>query len=117
MSQENVDVIRAIYDRDREGDFRASADLLDPHVILVLEKGGDWGLDIPESGRYVGREAVALYTRDLLKPWTGFTMDAEEVVAAGDSVLVKVHPPALGAPAASQRRCATSRSGLFGAAT
>jgi len=51
MSQENVDVIRAIYDRYREGDFRANADLLDPHVILVLEKGGNWGLDIPEAGR------------------------------------------------------------------
>jgi ketosteroid isomerase-like protein len=97
MSQENVEIIGAIYDQYREGDFRASADLLDPHVILVLEKGGEWGLDPPEEGRFVGREAVAEYTRELLKPWTGFSMEAEEVVAAGDSVLVSVHQRGVGA--------------------
>jgi hypothetical protein len=35
MSRENVEAIRAVYDRFSEGDFRASADLLDPHVVLV----------------------------------------------------------------------------------
>ena len=53
-------------------------------------------MDIPEGGQYVGLEAVALYTRDLLKPWTGFTMGAEEILAAGDSVLVSVHQHAVG---------------------
>ena len=96
MSQENVDVIRAVYDHYREGDFRASADLLDPHVILVLGKAGDWGLELPKSGRYVGREAVAGYTRDLLKPWSTFTMEAGDLMAAGDSVLVSVHQRGIG---------------------
>ena len=96
MSQENVEIVRAVYDRYREGDFRASADLLDPHVILVLGKTGQWGLDIPEGGCYVGREGVAEYTRGLLKPWNAFSMEAEEIVAVGDSVLVNVHQRGVG---------------------
>ena len=75
MSEENVETIRAVYDRYREGDFGASADLLDPHVVLVLPKAGDWGPETPESGLFVGSEAIATYTRDsLLKPWADFTM-------------------------------------------
>ena len=97
MAQENVELVRGIYKRFSEGDFRASADLLDPHVILVLPKASEWGPEIPESGRYVGAEAVAAYTRDsLLKPWAEFTMEAEEIVAAGDSVLVAVHQRGVG---------------------
>ena len=34
MSQENVEIVRAVYERFSEGDFRASADVLDPHVVL-----------------------------------------------------------------------------------
>ncbi len=96
MSQENEAIVRAVYERYQEGDFRASADLLDPHAILVLDKPGDWGLEIPQEGRYVGREAIAQYTRDLVKPWTEFTMEAEQVVEAGDTVVVSVYQRGVG---------------------
>ena len=85
MSQENVEVVRAIYGSWSEGDFRASVDLLDPHVVLVL--GPEFGPDSPDVGTYSGIEAVAAYTRGLLEAWTDFTMEAEEIVGAGDSVL------------------------------
>ncbi len=88
MSDENVDIVRAIYERWSEGDFRASVDLLDPHVVLVL--GPEFGPDSPDVGTYSGIEAVAAYTRGLLEAWTDFTMEAEEIVAAGDSVIVAV---------------------------
>jgi ketosteroid isomerase-like protein len=84
MTQENVKIVRAVYERWSEGDFRAHVDLLDPHVVLVL------GPDFPEAGMHSGIEAVAEYTRGLLEPWTHFTMEAEEIVAAGDSVLAGV---------------------------
>ena len=96
MAKEYVETIRSVYEQYREGDFRVSADLLDPHVTLVLGKGGQWGLDVPDHGRYVGREGVAEYTRGLLKPWTAFSMQAEEIVAVGDSVLVSVHQRGVG---------------------
>ena len=36
MSQENVEVVRALYARFVKGDFRASAELFDRHVSFLL---------------------------------------------------------------------------------
>jgi ketosteroid isomerase-like protein len=94
MSAENVEIVQAIYERWGEGDFRASADLLDRHVVLVL--GQAFGPDDPDAGAYHGIEAVAQYTRRMLEPWKDFTQEAEEIVAAGNSVLVGVRQRALG---------------------
>jgi ketosteroid isomerase-like protein len=90
MSQENVELVRTLYERWSEGDFRASLDLLDPHVVLVL------GPEFPDAGMHAGVEAVAAYTRGLLEPWTSFTMQAEEIIGAGDSVLVCVRQHGVG---------------------
>jgi ketosteroid isomerase-like protein len=97
MSQENVEIVRAVYERYSEGDFRASADLLDPHAVLVLAEAMDWGPETPELGMYVGAESIAAYTRDyLLGPWANFTMEAEELVEARDTVLVSVRQSGVG---------------------
>src|SRR4051794_12187360 len=90
MSQENVEIVRAVYERWSEGDFRAHVGLLDPHVVLVL------GPDFPDAGMHSGVEAVAAYTRGLLEPWTHFTMEAEEIIGAGDSVLAAVRQRGVG---------------------
>lgn len=95
MSQEYVDTVRTVYEQWGEGDFRASVDLLDPHVVLVL--GTEFGPESPDTSRFLGAEAVVAYTRDnLLKPWEDFTMVAEEILAAGDSVLVAVRQRGVG---------------------
>jgi ketosteroid isomerase-like protein len=85
MSQEKVEIVRAIYERWSDGDFRASLDMLDTHVVFVLGPG------FPEAGVYFGIEAVSEYTRGLLEPFTDFTMTAEEIVPVGGSVLAAVH--------------------------
>jgi ketosteroid isomerase-like protein len=90
MSQENVEIVRAVYERWERGDFRATLDMLDAHVVLVL------GPEFPEAGTYFGIEAVSEYTRGLLEPFTDFTMAAEEVVPAEGSVLVSVHQRGVG---------------------
>jgi uncharacterized protein len=90
MSPENVEIVRGVYDRWSEGDFRASVDLLDRHVVLVL------GPEFPDAGTYLGAEGIAAYTRSLLEPWTDFTLEAEEIVAAGDSVLAAVRQRGVG---------------------
>jgi ketosteroid isomerase-like protein len=90
MSQENVEAVQAVFERWSEGDFRASVDLFDPHVVLVLRP------EFPDAGAYLGPEGVAAYTRSLLEPWTRLTIEAEEIVAAGDSVLVGVRQHGVG---------------------
>ena len=59
-------------------------ELFDSQVVLVL------GPEFPDAGAHLGIEAITAYTRSLLEPWTRFTIEAEEIVPAGDSVLVTV---------------------------
>ena len=91
MSRENVESIRTVYERFSEGDFRASVDLLDPHVVLVLNPEFAPSLfTAAHEGALYGIEAIAAYTRDLLDAWPDYTMEAEEIAAVGDDVLVGV---------------------------
>src|SRR5881227_3368998 len=78
MSQENVEIVRSVYERFSEADFRASMDLLDPHVVLVL--GPEFAPNLmasPIGGAFYGIEAVGTYTRGFLEDQT-VTMEAEE---------------------------------------
>jgi ketosteroid isomerase-like protein len=91
MSRENVEIIRAVFERFREGDFRASADLLDPHVVVVVHpEVGPSLATAAHGGALYGVEAVATYTRSLLEITTDLTMEAEDIAAVGESVLVGV---------------------------
>ncbi len=84
MSQENVELVRSVYERWSQGDFRGGADVLDPLVLFVLPP------EFPDTGTYVGIERLAEYTRGLLEPWTRLTIEAEEIADAGDSVVAAV---------------------------
>jgi ketosteroid isomerase-like protein len=90
MSQENVEIVRGVFERWSQGDFQAGTDLFDSHVVLVLRPG------FPDAGAYVGAEGVADYMRGFLEPWTRLTMEAEELLDAGDSVLVTVRQRGVG---------------------
>jgi ketosteroid isomerase-like protein len=85
MSEENVETIRTVYERFSEGDLSASVDLFARHVVFLALP------DAPEAEPLLGAEAVAAWTRStLLDTWADLAMDAEELIAAGDSVLVRV---------------------------
>jgi ketosteroid isomerase-like protein len=90
MSEENVEAVRAVYERWGEGDFRASVPLFDPHVVLVMRP------EFPDAGTYLGADEIAGYTRGLLDAWTDFTIAAEEILPAGDSVVVAVRQHGVG---------------------
>jgi ketosteroid isomerase-like protein len=72
MSEENVEAIRAVYERFSKGDFRASLDVVDPLVLFVQRPG------FPESGTYLGiargRKVIRL---------ENFRNEAEALEAAG----------------------------------
>jgi ketosteroid isomerase-like protein len=91
MSEENVELVRSVYERYSRGDFRAAADLFDPHVVLVLDPVFAASLiSSPVDDAFYGIEAVATFTRDMIRD-AHVTMGAEDIVAVGDSVLVSVH--------------------------
>ena len=90
MSEENVEAIRAVYERFSKGDFRASLDVVDPNVLFVLPSG------FPESGTYLGVARLVEYTRGFLEPWTRITIEAEDIVDAGDCVVTTVRQRGVG---------------------
>jgi ketosteroid isomerase-like protein len=85
MSQENVEIVRAIYEEYGRGNFRAGVDLYDPDVLLVTRP------DLPDGGRFVGVESISTYMREFLDPVTNLTWTAEEFTDAENSVVVATH--------------------------
>lgn len=53
--------------------------------------------EFPDGGAYLGADEIAAFMRGLLAPWSDFAMEAEELTASGDSVVVRVHQRAVGA--------------------
>jgi ketosteroid isomerase-like protein len=90
MSERNVRAVQGVYERWSQGDFRASIDVLDPLVLLVMRP------EFPDAGTYLGLDRLRDYTRGFLEPWTRITIAAEEIAEAGDSVVVAVRQSGTG---------------------
>jgi ketosteroid isomerase-like protein len=82
MSQENVEIVRAVFAAWNAGDMGSVRDLLNPDVVVRGPEG--W----PEPGPFVGREAVMreweqlreTWDADALVPISDFLGDADHVV-------------------------------------
>ena len=84
-------LVRGIYERWGRGDFSAGIELYDPNVMLVLRP------EFPESGTYVGTEAIGAYMRDdFLADFDAAAIAGDEFIGAGDSVVVRVRQSATG---------------------
>src|SRR6266545_8108245 len=80
MSEENVERLRAVYAEWAKGNFRAGGELFAPDA--VLEQIADGG------SVFLGRDAIAGYIREFLAQWSEFRIEAEEIVAVGDTIIV-----------------------------
>jgi ketosteroid isomerase-like protein len=84
MSQENVEVVRRVYDPWNAGDMTALRDLCDPDVVMHHPEG--W----PAPGPSVGREAVLRQWEQLRDTWTGDTLEpVTDFIAAADRVVIR----------------------------
>ena len=84
MSQENVEVVRRVYDAWNAGDMTALRDLCDPDVVMHHPEG--W----PEPGPSVGREAVLRQWEQLRDAWTGDTLEpVTDFIEADHRVVVR----------------------------
>ncbi len=85
MSQENVQVVRGIYEAFAEGDV--------PAVLEKMDQSIEWNEAenhvYADLNPYVGPQAIldGLFTR-LGSEWEGFTVAPEEFLDAGDRVVV-----------------------------
>jgi len=110
VSEENVEVVRDIYERWREGDFRTTVDAFDPLVLFVMRR------EFPDAGTYLGQERLAEYTRRFLEPWSRITIEAEDTPRRGTAWLWPYVSAESGKEAAPPLSSATSRCGPSGAA-
>jgi hypothetical protein len=69
MSQENVEITRAVVDAWNRGDANAIRELHDPGVIVRPIEG--W----PEPGPFVGREALLRWIEQLREAWDTDAME------------------------------------------
>ena len=84
MSQENVEVVKAVFDAWNAGDGDRLRDLYDPNV--VMQTVPDW----PEPGPYVGREAVTGVFKGLRETWDSDAVEPNRgFIEVADHVLVR----------------------------
>jgi ketosteroid isomerase-like protein len=84
MSQENVEIVRSIYEGWAQGDLNAGVELFDPEIAFESY--------MPDSSERVvarGREGVAGFMREFLKQLSDYRLFADEIRAVGqDAVFV-----------------------------
>src|SRR5436190_22624366 len=84
MSQENVEIVRAMFEAYSAGDMDAFRELHDPDVIGRMPEG--W----PEPG-FVGREAVMRGLEQLRETWDATSVrPVSDFIDAGDRVVVRL---------------------------
>jgi ketosteroid isomerase-like protein len=84
MSQENVEIVRRLFETWNASDMDAFRELYDPDVIVRTVE--DW----PEPGPYVGREAYMRFSQQLRDTWNVDTLiPIGDFIDAGDRVAVR----------------------------
>jgi ketosteroid isomerase-like protein len=85
MSEENVEVVRALFRALDEDDYAAALQLFDPDVV--------WR---PTEGTFRGLEGVGASLIEWLEPWDEHHIKAETFVDLGDLVLAEIRLTARG---------------------
>jgi ketosteroid isomerase-like protein len=80
MSKENVEIVRGFYEQFARGDFRAFAVLPDDFVFVTSP-------ELPDAGTYRGEAAIS-FMKAWVEAFDDLTIEATEVVDAGDKVVV-----------------------------
>jgi ketosteroid isomerase-like protein len=93
MSEENVETVRTWYEQAASGDFSPLAELTDDFVFVTSP-------EVPDSGSYRG-EAAKRWVEAWVQSFEGLTIEATEIVGAGEKVFVGVLQR--GRPAGSEK--------------
>ena len=72
MSQENVEVVRAIFEAWNAGDMDAFRGLFDPGIIMRMPE------DFPEPGPFVGREAIMRQFEQMRETWDSDSFEGDQ---------------------------------------
>ena len=82
MSEENIATVRAIWDSVNRGNIDEAFDYASEDFVA------DWsGSEAPESGVYLGRDAVKERFERTLEVWSEMEYFETEIIDAGDQVV------------------------------
>jgi ketosteroid isomerase-like protein len=81
MSEENVEIVRRIFDGWATGDFGAGLTDLDPDVVFVVRH------PFPEAVETVGPDGIRDYMRRFLENWETYAVEARDLQAVGATVV------------------------------
>jgi ketosteroid isomerase-like protein len=83
MSEENVEVVREMYERREGGDMRVG-EFVDPEIEFVRI-----GSELPDfAGEWHGTDGLRQATAEYLNVWDDYRFEVERVIDLGDRVLV-----------------------------
>jgi ketosteroid isomerase-like protein len=82
MSQENVEIVRAVYEAVGRGDLEGANSYMHPEIEFHTY------VHSPEAGVYRGKEAVQKYNQDLFDQFERLRIEVEELIDAGNRVIV-----------------------------
>jgi uncharacterized protein len=82
MSQANVEIVRRSFDAFIRGDFDGAMREFHPDIAYDLTRIS------PDGELYEGHEGVRTGMRRWLGAWAEYTMEVDEYVDAGDSVVI-----------------------------
>jgi ketosteroid isomerase-like protein len=88
-SSEALAVVQAFLELVATGDDARLSDSLDPDVVWYGTRGG-----LDESRVIRGPDAVLDYIREVREPWQRFDVEVEQLIEAGDAVVVFMHETA-----------------------
>jgi len=98
MSQENVEVVRAAWEAWERRDMEALFGFYDPEII--------WDQTGYQAGElaavYRGHDGLRRFFREWLAPFESYYAHAEEIIDAGEAVLVRCRQGGLASRAVSR---------------
>lgn len=90
MSQ-NVEIVRRFWDARNGGDLAAARAELDPDVVLDLSRSRS-----PYAGLRHGHDGYESLIREFTEGWQDLRWEAEEIIDAGEAVVVVSYPSGRG---------------------
>jgi ketosteroid isomerase-like protein len=82
MSEENVEIVRRAYEATNRGDIDTAESYIHPEIEFHTYARS------PEAGVYHGKQAVREYNESLFQQFESIRFEIEELVDAGDRVVV-----------------------------
>ena len=85
MSQENIEILRRMFEAWNRGDLDAMGEFYDPEIEFnpgLLPPG--------EETRYIGREGVNEWTRNVNDAWVAVTAEPKERIEVGSDRILAI---------------------------